>query len=140
MATGPFAPALPFLDVDPDTGEASITGYRCNRCEVALVGRRAACSACCARGSLEPFALRTTGRLQNYTIVHRSFPGVKTPFVAAVVDLDGGGVLKGTLRDANPAPAHLKPGTAIEVLFGDSGQRDQKGRVLICYHFERMGA
>jgi uncharacterized OB-fold protein len=30
-------------------------------------------------------------------VVHRSFPGVKTPFVAALVDLDGGGSIKGNL-------------------------------------------
>jgi uncharacterized OB-fold protein len=140
MATAAFAPALPFLEVDPDTGEASITGYRCNRCKVVFVGRRAACSACCARGSLEPLGLRTTGRLQNYTVVHRSFPGVKTPFLAAVVDLDDGGVLKGTLREVDPTTAHLEPGMAIEVLFDDTGQRDREGRALICYHFKRVGA
>jgi uncharacterized OB-fold protein len=140
MATGGFAAALPFMDVDPDTGEATITGHRCNRCEVVLVGRRAACSACYARGSLQPLVLRTTGRLQNYTIVHRSYPGVKTPFVAAVVDLDGGGVLKGTLRDMDPTAAHLEPGAAISVLFDDTGQRDRQGRVLISYYFKGVGA
>jgi hypothetical protein len=40
------------------------------------------------RGALKPERLANTGRLYNYTIVHRSFPGVETPFISAIVDLE----------------------------------------------------
>jgi uncharacterized OB-fold protein len=46
---------------------------------------------------LEPMRLAERGRLYTYTVVHRSFPGVATPFIAALVDLEGGGTIKGTV-------------------------------------------
>jgi uncharacterized OB-fold protein len=46
---------------------------------------------------LEPVQLEEQGKLYTYTVVHRSFPGVEVPFVAALVDLDGGGSIKGNL-------------------------------------------
>ena len=35
--------------------------------------------------SLDLAALAETGKLYDFTVVHRSFPGVKTPFVDAIV-------------------------------------------------------
>src|SRR5262252_8645552 len=39
--------------------------------------------------------LNTTGKLRSFTIVHRTVPGVPAPYVSALVDLDGGGAVKG---------------------------------------------
>lgn len=84
--------------------------------------------------------LSTRGKLYSYTIVHRSFPGVATPFVAAVVDLEGGGTLKGTLQDVAPDPTALPFDMAVEVVFRSSGQRDSTGRPFMTYHFIPRGA
>ena len=40
--------------------------------------------------------------------MHRNFPGVEVPFISAIVDLDGGGTLKGNLMDIVPSPEALK--------------------------------
>ena len=48
--------------------------------------------------------LSNKGKLYNYTVVHRNFPGVPVPFISAIVDLDGGGCLKGNLVDMVPQP------------------------------------
>jgi uncharacterized OB-fold protein len=135
MAALTFAPALPFLQVDPHTGAAGLIGSRCASCSAAHLGARLACSACCARGSIEPVSLSHAGALHTYAIVHRSYPGVATPFIAAVVDLDGGGALRGTLRGVRPEPSCLPSGLRIDIGFEDTGQRDERGRALVCHYF-----
>ena len=43
-----------------------------------------------------------TGVVRTFTIVHRAAPGVPTPYVSVVVDLDGGGVVKANLLNVEP--------------------------------------
>lgn len=94
---GPARPLAPFIKIDAD-GKPYLEGFRCAACgEVLAVGSRRACPKCTVVGMLKPIRLAERGRLYTYTVVHRSFPGVATPFVAALVDLDGGGTVKGTL-------------------------------------------
>ena len=45
-----------------------------------------------------------TGVVRTFTIVHRAAPGVPTPYVSVVVDLDGGGVVKANLLNVEPTP------------------------------------
>ena len=52
-----------------------------------------------------------------YSIVHRSFPGVEVPYVSAIVDLEGGGTVKGNLIDVEPDPAKIKFGMPVEVVY-----------------------
>ena len=129
-----FTPALPFLKVDPQ-GRHWIAGSRCTVCGNVLAGGRLACPACGARDSLEPVRLGERGVLHTFTIVHRSMPGIKTPFVAAVVDLEGGGSLKGTLVDVEPDPAKLPANMPIRVVFRDAEQKDKEGKPFLCYYF-----
>ena len=62
-------------------------------------------------------------------------PGVKTPFVAAIVDLEGGGSLKGTMVDVEPDPAKLSRDMPIKVVFRDTDQKDPEGRPFLGYFF-----
>ncbi|MCW3834481.1 Zn-ribbon domain-containing OB-fold protein [Sphingomonas canadensis] len=94
-----------------------------------------ACSACCRRDTIEAVRLGTKGKLYNYTIVHRSYPGVKVPFVAAIVDLDEGGSLRGTLLEAEPDPAKLPPDMPVDVVFRDTGQTGPEGKPFVSYFF-----
>ena len=57
------------------------------------------CAACGARNKMSAVKLSNEGKLYNYTVVHRNFPGVPVPFISAIVDLEGGGTLKGNLVD-----------------------------------------
>ncbi|MDB5576304.1 MAG: putative nucleic-acid-binding protein [Bradyrhizobium sp.] len=81
---------------------------------------------------MECIALGTSGTLYNYTVVHRSLPGVPTPFVSAVIDLDGGGSIKANL-DA-PA-ADLRFGMPVKAIFEKLGQVDVKGRAYFGFRF-----
>lgn len=127
-------PALPFIHID-ESGRASLRGSRCGACGAVLLGKPLACSACGSRRDLLPIELSNRGTLHAYTIVHRSFPGVKTPFVAAIIDLEGGGSLKGTLLDVAPDPSTVRFDMPLEVIFRDSGQRDATGRPYLTYFF-----
>lgn len=102
-------PVVDYLSLD---GEAPVlVAHRCTSCAALYFDRRNAC-AHCGSDEFEPAALARTGRLRSYTIVHRSAPGVSTPFISAVVALDGGGEVKATLRGIEPDPAllhHLMP-------------------------------
>ena len=51
--------------------------------------------------------LANEGTVRTFTIVHRAAPGVPTPYVSVVVDLDGGGVVKANLLNVEPDPANV---------------------------------
>ena len=48
--------------------------------------------------------LADTGKVRSFTIVHRAVPGVPTPYVSALVDLDGGGIGEGQPREHPARP------------------------------------
>jgi uncharacterized OB-fold protein len=74
--------------------------------------------------------------LYAYSIVHRSFPGVAVPYVSAIVDLTGGGTVKGNLIDVDPDPSKLRFGMAVEVVYGDAlGRKDGAGNSYLSYFF-----
>ena len=127
-------PAVPFLVVTQDGG-AHLVGSRCTCCDAIMPGDRSACAACGTRRKLESIRLAEHGRLYSYTIVHRSFPGVTTPFVAAIVQLDGGATLKGTLLDVTPDPHALRFDMPVEIVYRDSGQKAADGSSFLSYYF-----
>jgi len=104
-----------------------------------LLGERTVCNACAARDRMTPLRLGARGTLYNYTIVYRSFPGVKTPFVAAIVELEGGGAIKGTLIDVDPDPAALPFDMPVEVIFRGTGQTSKEGEPFISHYFAPAG-
>lgn len=117
----------------PDHGGWQLAGSRCGACHAVYLGARTVCAACGARGRMQPEQLRDRGRVHSFTTVHRSFPGVPVPFVMAVVDLDDGPALRGTLREV--AAEELRFDLPVRVVFGDSGQRDAGGAAWIAFSF-----
>jgi uncharacterized OB-fold protein len=130
-------PALPHMARAAD-GRYYLSGTRCDVCGAVVEGDRLGCPACGAR-RLRAVPLAQSGRIHTCTLIHRSYPGVPVPFYAAVVDLDGGGSVRGTLTGIDPAQA-MPVGLRVAMVFGDSGQRDARGRALISYHFVPEGA
>jgi uncharacterized protein len=109
-------PLASFIKVD-SAGVPYLQGVRCTHCGEVLLESRRACPKCASIGTLEPVRLSETGRLFSYTIVHRSFPGIETPFISAVVQLDGGGFLKGNLIGVDPRPEALRFEMPVRVSF-----------------------
>src|ERR1700712_203547 len=75
-----------------------LRAHECTHCQALYLDRRNGCSRCGAR-NFGMFDLAPTGRVRAFTIVHRASPRVKTPYVSAIVDIDGGGVVKANLVD-----------------------------------------
>jgi uncharacterized OB-fold protein len=74
-------------------------------------------------------------KLYAFTIVHRSFPGVTTPFVDAVVDLDDGAHLKGTLLDVEPDPEKIPFDLPVRIVYREATPINAKGKPYLTYYF-----
>lgn len=128
-------PAAPFMKI-PKDGKPYLAGVKCNACGAVFADdQRRACAKCGARDKLESIKLAETGKLYNYTIVYRSYPGVKVPFVSAIVDLDGGGAIKGNLVEIDPSPENLKFDMPVKVVYRDAERKDAHGRSYLSYFF-----
>lgn len=120
----------------PANGEPYLEGHKCGNCGTVFIGARHVCSKCFARDKMEAVKLPNKGKLYSYTIVYRSFPGVEVPFVSAVVDIEGGGTVKGNLINIEPDPDQIKMGMDVDVVFKDAGRTDKQGNHYISYFFQ----
>jgi uncharacterized OB-fold protein len=137
-ATRPL-PVVDFLKI-PEGGEPYLEGHRCAACGETFLARRVACPKCCSRQPMQPVRLGARGHLYAYCIVHRSFPGIDVPYVSAIVDLEGGGTVKGNLIDVAPDPAKIRFGMPVEVVFRDAlGRKDKDGNSYLSYFFRPAG-
>ena len=139
MTTAKPLPAVEFLKI-PETGEPYLEGLKCKSCASIYLGARAVCSKCGARDQLVAHKLGTKGKLYVYSIVHRSFPGVEVPYISAIVDLDGGGTLKGNLINVEPDPKKLKFDMPVDVIIKDAGRKDREGNSYLAYFFQPRAA
>jgi uncharacterized OB-fold protein len=128
-------PVVDFLKI-PDGGDPYLEGHKCGKCGAVYLGERKTCSKCFSRNAIAPVRLGTKGTLYVYSIVHRSFPGIEVPYVSAIVDLEGGGTVKGNLVNVEPDPAKIKLGMPIEVIFKDAGRKDREGNSYLSYFFQ----
>jgi uncharacterized OB-fold protein len=128
-------PVVPFLKI-PAQGDPYLEGNKCSSCSAVILGERRACPKCGARDSFKPQRLANKGTLHVFSIVHRSFPGIPTPYVSAVVDLDGGGVVKGNLINVDPTPEKVKLGMPVEVVYQVAPRKDSDGNEYLTYYFK----
>lgn len=131
--TETMRPAVPLIKI-PDNDPAYLQGYRCTACGETYLEDRRQCSRCFAP-TLVATRLSETGRLYNYTIVHRSFPGVEVPFISAIVDLDGGGTIRGNLNGVAKVPEAIAFDMPVRVEFAVAKQADPEGNAYLAYHF-----
>lgn len=133
VETSTARPGTKIIRVGPD-GEAWIEGFRCPACNAVMTVQTMACRSCGGRDLPAPYRSPETGKLFSWSIVHRSYPGVEVPFVSAIVDLDGGMTIKGTLRGVQTD--ELKSGLPVQLVFDDAGGAvDQSGAPYIGFHF-----
>lgn len=128
-------PVVDFLKL-PEGSAPYLEGHKCGKCAAVFIGARDTCSRCCTQGEMQPVHLSNLGTLYAYSIVHRSYPGVHVPFVTAIVDLEGGGTVKGNLIGVEPDPAKIPFGLPVEVVYKDPGKTDKEGNHYISYFFQ----
>ena len=129
-------PVVEYLKL-PEDGDPYLEGHKCGECNSIFLGEREVCSNCTARGKIEPVKLSNKGKLYSYSITFRSFPGIDVPYLSAIVDLDGGGTVKGNLIDCEPDPEKIEFDMPVEVVFDDAlGRKDAEGNSYISYFFK----
>jgi uncharacterized OB-fold protein len=137
-ATGGPLPVVPYLKI-PDGGDPYLESWRCKQCGADFLGERSTCSSCGTQGKLEATKLSNHGKLYVYSIVHRSFPGIEVPYVSSIVDLDGGGTVKGNLINIEPDPAKIEMGMPVEVVYQIAPRKDAEGNEYLTYYFQPRG-
>ncbi len=93
-------PMVDYLVLDP---QPHLVSAACTGCGALYFDRRNACARC-AGTSFATRELANEGVLRAFTFVQRT----KRPFVSAVIDLDGGGVVKANLLGVDD-PARITP-------------------------------
>ncbi len=128
-------PVVPFLKI-PEQGEPYLEAHKCQNCGALFLGERRVCANCATRDRMQPVPLSNEGHLHVFSIVHRSFPGVEVPYVSAVVDLEGGGTVKGNLINVDPDPEKIAMGMPIEVVYKIAPRKDADGNEYLTYYFQ----
>ncbi len=106
-----------------DDGEPHLIAFSCQGCGATYFERHNACGRCFGR-SFEGRRMANTGTVRSYTIVHRAAPGVAVPYVSAIVELDGGGVVKANLRDVEAEPGEIQLGMPVAMTTFVAGTDD----------------
>lgn len=132
--SGPL-PVVDWLKL-PEDGEPYLEGHKCKACGAIFLGERNTCSSCGARDKIEAVKLSNKGKLYSFSIVHRSFPGIDVPYISAIVDLEGGGTVKGNLINIEPDPEKIQFDMPVEVVYKDAGRKDEDGNSYISYFFQ----
>lgn len=79
--------------------------------------------------------LETAGVVRSFSIIHRAAKGVPVPYVSAIVDLDGGGTVKGNVLNIEPDPDHVQLGMRVQLTTYPVGT-DDDGTEAIAFAFE----
>jgi uncharacterized OB-fold protein len=135
QAAGAMLPIVPFLKI-PETGDPYLEGHVCKKCSAVFLGERDTCSKCGTQGEMEVRKLSDRGELYVYSIVCRTFPGIDVPYVSAVVDLEGGGTIKGNLINIEADPEKIEMGMPVEVVYQTAPRKDKDGNEYLTYYFQ----
>jgi uncharacterized OB-fold protein len=133
-ASGP-RPIVEYLKI-PASGAPYLEGQKCRSCGAIFLGERKTCSSCGTTGNFEASRLANRGELYVYSIVYRSFPGIEVPYVSAIVDLEGGGTVKGNLIGIDPDPGKIRMGMPVDVVYEIAPRKDKEGNEYLTYYFK----
>jgi uncharacterized OB-fold protein len=94
-----------------------------------------------AKSGTTGFRRRELGRdgvVRSFTIVQRGVPGIPVPYVSALVDLDGGGSVKGNVVNCPADPDHVSLGMRVRLTTYVAGT-DDDGTEAVAFAFEPVG-
>ncbi len=107
-----MAAQIPYVGYLRLGDDPHLVAQECQSCGALFLDRRNACASC---GGVEfgSRRLANEGVLRAFTIVHRATPGVRVPYVSAIVDTDGGGVVKANVIGIDPVPEQVRLGMKV---------------------------
>jgi uncharacterized OB-fold protein len=124
-------PLVSYLAIDD--GSPHLVANTCVHCGARYLDRRNACARCGANDFTQT-TLATTGKVSSFTIVHRAAPGVKVPFVSAIIDLDDGASVQANIVDTEPDPEHVALGMPVKLTTFVAGT-DDNGTEAVAFAF-----
>lgn len=133
--TGP-RPILPFLELGSNP---HLRGSKCTCGAVYLDGKRVACSKCGEQNKFSPIKLSNTGKVYVFSVVHQSFPGIKTPYITAIVDLPEGVSVKANLLEVDPEQAQKEPKKIFDMpvdMITFTAAKDREGHEVIGFGYK----
>lgn len=110
-----------------------LVAHECTSCGARFFDRRNACASCFAT-EFRTVDIPNEGELRAFTIVSQAGPGIKVPFVAAVVDC-GGTSVRGNIINTEPDPEHVTLGMAVRLATYSMGT-DDNGTEAIGFGYE----
>ncbi len=128
-------PLVPHLKLGETRDKDYLTGSRCKGCNTLYVGPRLYCGKCSSEGPFENVRLSDEGEVYVWTIIHQATPYVQAPYVAAVVDLKGGGSINTNIVGIEPKPENMKFGMKVK-MFTEKVSEDREGNSYIAYRFK----
>jgi uncharacterized OB-fold protein len=105
---------LPYVSYLELGDEPHLVAQECQSCHALYFDRRNACARC-GRQEFATRRLADEGAVRAFTIVHRATPDVQVPYTSAIVDLDGGGVVKANLIGVPPDPDQVRLGMRVRL-------------------------
>jgi len=129
---GKQVPIVDYLVLDDDAPHLVATV--CAECGAQYFDRRNACAKC-GKGEFTTETLPSAGTVRSFTIVNRAAPGVPTPYVSAIVDLDGGGVVKANVVNIEPSPDQVRFGMPVRLTTFVAGA-DEDGTEAVAFGYE----
>jgi uncharacterized protein len=109
-----MAHQLPYVGYLELGSDPHLVAQECRCCGALFLDRRNACARC-GKHDFGTRRLAGDGTVRAFTIVHRASPDVRVPYVSAIVDLDGGGVVKANVVDVEPDPAGVRLGMRVRL-------------------------
>src|SRR5713226_7427028 len=132
--TGP-RPIVPFLKLTP---KPHLVAKKCPNCGTLYVDKRVACSKCSSTGPFTEVALSDKGKVYVFSVIHQSFPGIKTPYVTAIVDLPEGISVRANLVDVDFDQAQKEPDKVFNMpveLVTSVAAKDREGHDVVAFSF-----
>src|SRR5215831_18127512 len=129
-------PIVPFLKLG---STPHLEGQKCSCGAIFLDPKRVACSKCGETNSFKPVALSNKGKVYVFSVVHQSFPGIKTPYVTAIVDLPEGVSVRSNLIDIDPEDAQKNPQKMFNMpveMVTNVVSKDREGHEVVAIAFK----
>lgn len=130
MSTTARIPLVDYLVLDDPP---HLVARACTGCGARYFDRRNACAACFAT-EFTRVAVPTDGVVRAFTIVSQAAPGIRVPFVSAVIDC-GGTSVRANLINVAPTPEHVRTGMEVRLATYSLGT-DERGTEAIGFGFE----
>jgi uncharacterized OB-fold protein len=132
MTTAPSQiPMVDYLVLDEH--QPTLVAQCCTACEALYFDRRNGCARC-GGVSFKPRTLQPTGFVRTFTIVHRAAPKVPAPYISAVIELDGGGVIKANIVGVECVPEAVPLGGRVRLTTFVAGV-DDDGTEAVAFGF-----